>query len=158
MQTDEHFTLSCNVIMSHLLQSPALPSAGPQCVSDTRRSPPHGWPVSGWTPLFPEAQLPSPHCCCSPAWPGRSWSSLPGGLRDKQKERGVLAFTSALSINYLHVFAFKTMILCQFGIHLCPWPSPGWSRHQVLEFPASGSVPHPPEISQVRCLLGRNAG
>lgn len=38
---------------------------------------------------------------------------------------------------------------------LCPWP--GWSRHQVLEFRASGSVPPLLEISQVHCSLGRNA-
>lgn len=98
-----------SLLLSHQLQSPALPAVGPQCSSDTRRSPPREWPASGWTQPSPEAQPPSLHCCCSPAWPGRSWPLLPGGLSDNRKKEGF-----GLLIKYLHVLAFKVMIPCQF--------------------------------------------
>ena len=147
-----HIFLQPN-LSPHLLQSPALPSAGPRFSSDTRRSPPRDWPASGWTPPSPEARPPSPRCCCSPAWPGRSCLSLPGGLGDNSKKKG---FTDVCFVNQRHDIAFKVMISCQLHPYLCLWPALGWSRHRVLGCPASGSAPRLAEFSQARCSLGHN--
>lgn len=128
-----YIMINCNFItspsvFSHQLQSPPLSSVGPRCSSDTHRSPPHDWPASGWTPPSPAAQPPSPHCCCSPAWPGRRWPPLPVGLSDSSRKEGYgfdLWFANQIS---------PVMIHSQLRPYLCPWPSPGWSRHQALEF------------------------
>lgn len=45
--------------------------------------------------------------------------------------------------------------LCQQDLHLCPWISPGWNRHQVLEYQVLGFV-RPLGTCQIHCLLGHN--